>query len=54
MPNAKAPQTEGIAFAKGNRIYVSSEGRKPIFKQTLYVFSTGHWLNANITNKRLR
>jgi len=46
MPNAKASQTEGIAFAKGNRVYVSSEGRKPVFKQTLYVFSIEPWLKT--------
>ncbi len=32
----KATQVEGIAFAGSNRLYLSSEGRPPAFKQTLY------------------
>ncbi len=38
LKKAKATQTEGVAFGGGNRIYLSSEGRPPVFKQTLYVF----------------
>ncbi len=38
LKNAKATQTEGVAFGNGNRVYLSSEGRPPIFKQTLYAF----------------
>ncbi len=37
LKNAKATQTEGVAFGGGNRVYLSSEGRPPLFKQTLYV-----------------
>ncbi len=54
MPNARAPQTEGIAFTKGNRVYFSSEGRNPIFKQTLYAFSIEEsWLEkkAAVTSR---
>jgi hypothetical protein len=34
--NAKATQIEGVAFAGRNSLYFSSEGRQPVFKQTLY------------------
>ena len=37
LKKAKATQTEGVAFGGGNRVYLSSEGRPPVFKQTLYV-----------------
>ncbi|UBM63114.1 T9SS C-terminal target domain-containing protein [Candidatus Sulfidibacterium hydrothermale] len=35
---AKATQIEAVAFAGKNRVFLSSEGRMPAYKQTLYVF----------------
>lgn len=32
----RATQIEGVAFAGRNKLYFSSEGRPPVFKQTLY------------------
>jgi len=46
MPKAKASQTEAVAFAERNQVYVSSEGRAPVFKQTLYSFSLESWLGS--------
>ena len=43
---AKATQIEGVAFAGQNSLYFSSEGRPPVFKQTLYHTSGDALMNA--------
>jgi hypothetical protein len=45
---------EGVAFAGKQVLYFSSEGRPPVFKQTLYRTSVDALLNAKPEKKKNR
>jgi len=45
LKDVKATQIEAVAFSNKNRVYLSSEGRSPVFKQTLYFFKLDHLPN---------